>query len=61
MYWVNLNGHMGEFVVESDRSTDCTAEIGRQCVDPRFTLLDFPIRHRKPVVLNDVIDILPVC
>ena len=50
-----------EFVVTSDRGTDCTAEIVRQFADPRVTVLDFPIRRPTPVVLNNVIDILPVC
>ena len=44
-----------EFVVASDGSTDRTAAIVRQFDDPRLTLLDFPVRRGKPVVLNDVI------
>ena len=44
-----------EFVVASDGSTDRTADIVRQFADPRITLLDFPTRRGKPVVLNDVI------
>lgn len=44
-----------EFVVASDGSTDRTAAIVRGFNDPRITLLDFPVRRGKPVVLNDVI------
>jgi cellulose synthase/poly-beta-1,6-N-acetylglucosamine synthase-like glycosyltransferase len=44
-----------EFVVASDGSTDRTAAIVRGFTDPRITLLDFPVRRGKPVVLNDVI------